>query len=151
MPHPAARTATHIHEAAVGRAGPPRLAFENPAYRANGKLQSLGCLIGTFIISPLVSTNLILSTGPFTTGLNAANTTTDTAAGFKVKQIEDSPESFFAGKPENIPVVLYCICLFDHDFRCPYLYKPCRSCSRTTCIDNLCTQRYGRMDFSAIL
>lgn len=41
----AANTATHIHEAPAGSAGPPRLAFDNPTYQ-NGKLISRGCLSG---------------------------------------------------------------------------------------------------------
>jgi len=71
-----ARTATHIHQAARGASGPPRLAFPNPIGDDKRRV-SVGCL-----------------TGPFTTGLmmNGA----DTGAGFKVKQIEQNPAGFFA-------------------------------------------------------
>merc|ERR1739841_303284 len=72
-----ANTATHIHEAPEGQAGPPRLAFENPTYR-NGKLQSLGCL-----------------SGPYKTGITTADGS-DTADGFTVAQIEANPSGFFA-------------------------------------------------------
>merc|ERR1739841_146914 len=72
-----ANTATHIHEAPAGQAGPPRLAFENPTYR-NGKLQSLGCL-----------------SGPYKTGITTADGS-DTADGFTVAQIEANPSGFFA-------------------------------------------------------
>merc|ERR1712230_316130 len=50
-----ARTATHIHEAARGASGPPRLAFPNPQ-GDDKKRVSTGCM-----------------TGPFTTGLNGPN------------------------------------------------------------------------------
>ncbi|QIW97244.1 hypothetical protein AMS68_002762 [Peltaster fructicola] len=77
-----AKTATHIHEAACGRAGPPRLAFPNPVADANNAniRRSAGCL-----------------TGPFTTGIQVNNTAgTDTGNGFKVAQIEANPAGFFA-------------------------------------------------------
>ncbi|TVY76080.1 hypothetical protein LSUE1_G004707 [Lachnellula suecica] len=71
-----AATATHIHEAARGASGPPRLAFPNPigddTYRV-----STGCL-----------------TGPFVTGLKGADGR-DTGEGFEVKQIEENPKGFF--------------------------------------------------------
>lgn len=47
-------TATHIHEAAVGRAGPPRIAFPNPRPLNNVSIdeyswrRSVGCLTGPF-------------------------------------------------------------------------------------------------------
>jgi hypothetical protein len=71
-----AATATHIHQAARGASGPPRLAFPNPVGDDKRRV-SVGCLIG-----------------PFTTGLvqNGA----DTGVGFKVKQIEENPAGFFA-------------------------------------------------------
>ena len=50
-----ARTATHIHEAARGASGPPRLAFPNPVGDDKRRV-SVGCIAG-----------------PFTTGLNGAN------------------------------------------------------------------------------
>jgi len=78
-----AKTATHIHQAAVGRAGPPRLAFPNPVNSA-GELgddlelrYSYGCL-----------------KGPFTTGILANGT--DTASGFTIKALEENPTGFFA-------------------------------------------------------
>ena len=75
----AAKTATHIHEAPKGRAGPPRLAFPNPQPLGDYR-QSKGCL-----------------KGPFTTGVNVAgsNPPVDTGAGFHVSQIEANPAGFF--------------------------------------------------------
>ncbi|KAL8375833.1 hypothetical protein RB595_007111 [Gaeumannomyces hyphopodioides] len=71
-------TATHIHEAPKGMAGPPRLAFPNPVPTGQGdKRNSVGCL-----------------KGPFTTGVLA--NWTDTGAGFHVRQIEENPAAFFA-------------------------------------------------------
>lgn len=69
-------TATHIHEAIKGKAGPPRLAFPNPK-GPDGRRVSYGCL-----------------TGPFFVGVNST-TGTDQAAGFHVKQIVDNPSGFF--------------------------------------------------------
>lgn len=81
------QTATHIHQAAKGAAGPPRIAFPNPekvGQTSSGAelRRSSGC-----------------AQGPFVTGLNAANTTTDTgsASGFKLADIEkDGGAGFFA-------------------------------------------------------
>jgi hypothetical protein len=78
-------TATHIHQAAVGAAGPPRIAFPNPRPKANENQdldayswrESLGCL-----------------TGPFTTGV--LNNGTDTGTGFTVAALEANPTGFFA-------------------------------------------------------
>lgn len=71
-----AKTATHVHEAPKGRAGPPRIAFPNPT--GDGyKRTSYGCL-----------------QGPFTTGILANGV--DTGSGFKVSQIEANPSGFFA-------------------------------------------------------
>lgn len=78
-----AKTATHVHEAAVGRAGPPRLAFPNPV-GTEARKSSIGCL-----------------TGPFTTGLNGTNGL-DTGTGFKVAQIEANPSGFFADAHTNL-------------------------------------------------
>ncbi|MHA6630767.1 CHRD domain-containing protein [Pseudonocardia sichuanensis] len=72
-----ARTATHVHEAAEGSAGPPRLAFPNPEDDGNGTMRSEGCL-----------------QGPFTTGVMADGT--DTGEGFSLAQIEADPAAFFA-------------------------------------------------------
>ena len=71
-----AKTATHIHEAAAGQAGPPRLAFPDP--QGDGDVRtSSGCI-----------------QGPFTTGLEGDNGQ-DTATGFSLKQIEADPAAFF--------------------------------------------------------
>ncbi|KAK8849373.1 hypothetical protein IAR55_004705 [Kwoniella newhampshirensis] len=76
-------TATHIHQAVAGRAGPPRIAFPNPRI-LNGEdieefswRRSVGCLYG-----------------PFTTGVVANGT--DTGAGFTVAALEADPTGFFA-------------------------------------------------------
>lgn len=74
-----ASSATHIHEAAVGASGPPRISFPNPK-RFNDDpavLNSAGCL-----------------TGPFTTGLVMEGK--DTGEGFHISQIEQNPAAFFA-------------------------------------------------------
>lgn len=71
-----AKTATHIHEAAAGQAGPPRIALPNPEDDGSGELVSSGCL-----------------QGPFTTGL--APEGTDTGQGFTLAQIEADPSAFF--------------------------------------------------------
>ncbi|MBW0115347.1 CHRD domain-containing protein [Pseudonocardia abyssalis] len=71
-----ARTATHIHEAEAGAAGPPRIAFPNPEDDGSGTLRSEGCL-----------------QGPFTTGV--APEGTDTGEGFTLDQIEADPSAFF--------------------------------------------------------
>ncbi len=71
-----ATTATHIHEAAVGESGPPRIAFPNP--EGEGTLTSAGCL-----------------QGPFTTGVEA-DSGADTGEGFSLKQIEADPAAFTA-------------------------------------------------------
>lgn len=72
-----AKTATHIHEAAAGAAGPPRLAFDNPAPIGDGPRTSSGCM-----------------QGPFTTGL--APDGTDTGTGFTLSEIEANPAAFAA-------------------------------------------------------
>ncbi|KAH7130126.1 hypothetical protein B0J11DRAFT_557331 [Dendryphion nanum] len=72
----AAKTATHIHEAARGASGPPRLAFPNPVGPDHRRV-SYGCL-----------------TGPFTTGIAPGGV--DTGTGFHVKQIVENPKGFFA-------------------------------------------------------
>jgi len=71
-----AKTATHIHEGAAGKAGPPRIALPNPEDDGSGTLVSSGCL-----------------EGPFTTGV--APEGTDTGAGFSLAQIEANPSAFF--------------------------------------------------------
>lgn len=70
-----AKTATHIHEAAVGKPGPPRIAFPNPAPVGDGPRTSSGCL-----------------QGPFTTGVEANGA--DTGNGFRLSQIEANPAGF---------------------------------------------------------
>jgi len=71
-----ARTATHIHQAAQGKAGPPRIAFPNPEDAGDGTLRREGCM-----------------QGPFTTGIMAGGA--DTGAGFTLDQIEADPAAFF--------------------------------------------------------
>ncbi|KAJ6784800.1 hypothetical protein PWT90_08057 [Aphanocladium album] len=80
-----ARSATHIHEAAVGKSGPPRIAFPNPVGDGEGLRTSIGCL-----------------TGPFITGINASGT--DTGDGFHVRQIEKNPSMFFADVHSSLAV-----------------------------------------------
>ncbi|KAF2685111.1 hypothetical protein K458DRAFT_301161 [Lentithecium fluviatile CBS 122367] len=71
-----ALTATHIHEAARGTSGPPRLAFPNPKGPDDRRV-SYGCL-----------------TGPFKTGVPGPDGA-DTGANFHVEQIVANPAGFF--------------------------------------------------------
>ncbi|KAH8196770.1 hypothetical protein TruAng_009062 [Truncatella angustata] len=74
-----ARTATHIHQAARGATGPPRLAFPNPVVVTSDSLErrvSVGC-----------------QKGPFTTGV--LQNGTDTGFSFTIDKIELNPENFF--------------------------------------------------------
>ncbi|KAF2243799.1 hypothetical protein BU26DRAFT_436240 [Trematosphaeria pertusa] len=74
-----ADTATHIHEAARGASGPPRIAFPNPEPidEAGTVRNSAGCL-----------------KGPFVTGVIMEEK--DTGEGFHVSQIEQNPAAFMA-------------------------------------------------------
>lgn len=71
-----AKTATHIHQAAVGESGPPRIAFPNPAPVGDGPRTSSGCL-----------------QGPFTTGV-VPDGGVDTGTDFTLAQIEANPAGF---------------------------------------------------------
>lgn len=76
-------TATHIHQGAVGAAGPPRIAFPNPQYVRNDHTgaeirESKGCL-----------------QGPFSTNVTANGADTGSASGFTLSQIEQDPSAFF--------------------------------------------------------
>lgn len=73
-----AKTATHIHQAAEGEFGPPRLAFPDPEEDDDGVLRSSGCM-----------------QGPFTTGVED-DEGDDTGESFTLSQIEEDPESFYA-------------------------------------------------------
>lgn len=81
-----ALTATHIHEAARGQNGLPRVAFPNPVGDEQ-YANSAGCI-----------------KGPFRTGLNVTGTTTDTGATFNVRQIEQNPAGFFADVHSSLAV-----------------------------------------------
>ncbi|KAF2871382.1 hypothetical protein BDV95DRAFT_494327 [Massariosphaeria phaeospora] len=70
-----ALTATHIHEAARGASGPPRIVFPNPTGPDHRRV-SYGC-----------------TTGPFKTGV--APNGVDTGEGFHVGQIVANPAGFF--------------------------------------------------------
>lgn len=82
-----AATATHLHEAARGASGPPRIAFPNPQPLASNKdvRNSVGCL-----------------TGPFKTGLLANGV--DTGTDFKVANIEKNPAGFFVDVHSSLAV-----------------------------------------------
>lgn len=82
-----AATATHIHEAARGASGPPRIAFPNPQPLAGNKdvRNSVGCI-----------------TGPFKTGVMANGK--DTGDGFKLASIEKNPAGFFADVHSSLAV-----------------------------------------------
>ena len=77
-----ALTATHIHQTAAKKAGPPRIAFPNPVQKDasapdGSERVSKGCM-----------------TGPFKTGIVNATTGVDSGDGFKVSQIESNPAGF---------------------------------------------------------
>ncbi|SDG94440.1 CHRD domain-containing protein [Microbacterium pygmaeum] len=72
-----AKTATHIHQAAAGQPGPPRIAFPNPSPVGDGPRTSSGCL-----------------QGPFTTGIMANGV--DTGDGFTLAQLESGQSGFAA-------------------------------------------------------
>ncbi|KAF2169940.1 hypothetical protein M409DRAFT_36021, partial [Zasmidium cellare ATCC 36951] len=81
-----ASTSTHIHEAARGQSGPPRIAFPNPAYVGEHERISEGCL-----------------KAPFSTGLlDAAGV--DTGRDFHVSEIEQNPHAFFADVHTEVAV-----------------------------------------------
>lgn len=71
-----ARTATHIHEAAAGTSGPPRVVFPNPTDAGDGTMTSTGCL-----------------QGPFTTGVMVEGV--DTGEGFSLTEIEADPAGYY--------------------------------------------------------
>lgn len=82
-------TATHIHEAAEGANGPPRIAFPNPEPADSGPevvKRSQGCI-----------------QGPFTTGINGPDGQ-DTGTGFTVAQIEANPAGFFTDSHTAVSV-----------------------------------------------
>jgi hypothetical protein len=74
-----ATTATHIHEAARGASGPPRISFPNPEpVEGNETVRnSAGCM-----------------KGPFTTGVIVEGV--DSGEGFHVSMIEANPAAFMA-------------------------------------------------------
>jgi hypothetical protein len=73
-----ARTATHIHEAAAGQSGPPRLVFADPSSASESDPRtSAACL-----------------QGPFTTGVTG-DAGTDTGAGFTVAELEADPTAYY--------------------------------------------------------
>ncbi|KAK0111023.1 hypothetical protein ONS95_001403 [Cadophora gregata] len=75
-----ATTATHIHEAALGASGPPRIAFPNPEVVAGGDgtvRNSAGCLKGPFVTGVVVDGK-------------------DSGEGFRVEMIEANPAAFMA-------------------------------------------------------
>ncbi|KAG9187518.1 hypothetical protein G6011_05389 [Alternaria panax] len=74
-----ATTATHIHEAARGASGPPRISFPNPepVEENEGVRNSAGCM-----------------KGPFTTGVMVEGV--DSGEGFHVSMIEANPAAFMA-------------------------------------------------------
>ncbi|KAK1981887.1 hypothetical protein LZ30DRAFT_781691 [Colletotrichum cereale] len=82
-----AASATHIHQAKKGLAGPPRIAFPNPApvEGTQNVRRSIGCL-----------------SGPFRTGVNASGV--DTGASFNVRQIEENPADFFTDVHSSLAV-----------------------------------------------
>ncbi|KAF7549193.1 hypothetical protein G7Z17_g6538 [Cylindrodendrum hubeiense] len=79
-----AKTATHIHEAVKGKAGPPRIVFPDPVGDVQRR-NAVGCI-----------------KGPFETGILANGV--DTGTGFTVKQIEANPTSFFADTHSSLAV-----------------------------------------------
>ncbi|ROR72607.1 CHRD domain-containing protein [Bogoriella caseilytica] len=81
-----AATATHIHDAAAGEAGPPRLAFPDPEPVGDGPRTSYGCM-----------------EGPFMTGLEDEDGN-DHGEGFTLAELEADPAAFSADShTENYP------------------------------------------------
>lgn len=81
-----AKTATHMHEAARGASGPPRIAFPNPVTGPDPNVRNaVGCL-----------------TGPFETGVKVNGV--DTGANFHVRQIEANPAGFFVDVHSSLVV-----------------------------------------------
>ncbi|KAF2750401.1 hypothetical protein M011DRAFT_386752, partial [Sporormia fimetaria CBS 119925] len=80
-----ADTATHIHEAARGASGPPRIAFPNPQPVSGDPAvrNSVGCL-----------------TGPFVTGVQMEGK--DTGEGFHVRLLEENPAAFMADTHSSV-------------------------------------------------
>jgi hypothetical protein len=79
-------TATHLHQAAAGAAGPPRIAFPNPKYSS------------TNAAGAEVRTSKGCQKQPFVTGILGNNGTgpdTGSASGFTLRQIEENPSGFF--------------------------------------------------------
>jgi hypothetical protein len=74
-----ATTATHIHEAARGASGPPRISFPNPELLApdSAVRNSAGCLKGPFVTGVMVDGK-------------------DSGEGFHVSMIEANPAAFMA-------------------------------------------------------
>jgi hypothetical protein len=72
-----ANTATHIHEAPAGQAGPPRVVFPNPN-SGEGTLTSSGCI-----------------QGPFETGVEPADDGVDAGEGFTLAEIEADPTGYY--------------------------------------------------------
>lgn len=76
-------TATHMHEAAVGKPGPPRVAFPNPKFVSTNAMgqevrRSSGC-----------------QKAPFFTGVNTATgVDSGSASGFVLKNVEANPSGF---------------------------------------------------------
>lgn len=73
-----AMTATHVHEAAAGEPGPPRIAFPDPEPVGDEPRTSSGCM-----------------EGPFMTGIED-DEGNDTGEGFTLAQLEEDPEAFSA-------------------------------------------------------
>lgn len=80
-----ALTATHLHQAAKGASGSPRIAFPNPAGTGSVRM-SIGCM-----------------TGPFATGVKGTDGM-DTGAKFQVSEIEANPAGFFADVHSSLAV-----------------------------------------------
>ncbi len=72
-----AKTATHLHEAPAGTAGPARIAFPNPSGEGD-TLTSSGCL-----------------QGPFNTGVEGDDGV-DTGEGFSLTELEDNTENYYS-------------------------------------------------------
>lgn len=71
-------TATHIHDAAAGEFGPPKLAFEDPEPVGDGPRTSSGCM-----------------EGPFVTGVEDDDGN-DHGEGFSLAELEADPAAFAA-------------------------------------------------------
>lgn len=91
-----ASTATHLHQSAAGRSGPPRISFPNPVVvEGTNERVSVGCLQGPFL------TGL---TANATNPLNPNGVNQDTGVGFTIAMLEANPSAYNADIHSSLAV-----------------------------------------------